>query len=144
MSGDKTERAGGEANGDVAIAVLVVEDGAVELERGIGAEREVGAVRHHEARGALSAGLHRLIAQDAVADIDLAGRHCVEDFVFDKDRFADARLCMGARCRNEGGSKKQKRKEHAPTQIHFIDRSTVRHRTGSRVRDVVYLSLAWP
>jgi hypothetical protein len=89
--------------------------------------------------GAIGAGLHRLIAQHAVADVDLARRCSVDDLVLDEGRFADARLRVRARCRNESGSKKRKRKEYAATQIHFTNRSTVHHRTGSRAYAMLYI-----
>ena len=94
MAGDETERAGRHADRDVAIAVLVVEDGAVELERGVGTERQIGAVGHHQARRAVGAGAHGLVAQHAVADIDLGGRRSgnADHFILDDGRFADARL----------------------------------------------------
>jgi hypothetical protein len=42
-------------------------------------------------------------------------------------------------CRNESGSKKQKRKEYAATQIHFSNRSIVLYRTGSRAYAMLYI-----
>ena len=39
MARDKAEGAGGEPDRDVAIAVLIVEDGAIELDGGAGADR---------------------------------------------------------------------------------------------------------
>ena len=45
MSRDKAERAAGQADCDVAIAALVIEDGAVELEARIGAERKIWCCR---------------------------------------------------------------------------------------------------
>src|SRR5690348_13460152 len=94
MTGHETERAGGQADCDVAIAMLVVENRAVETQAGIGAKREIGRIGHHKARSAFGAGANGLVAHHTVADIDL-GRcrtRDAHDFVLDDDRFAYARL----------------------------------------------------
>ena len=93
MPGDEAECTGRQANGDVAIALLVVEDGPVDRDRGIGAERQVGGVDHHQPRRAVGAGAHGLVAQHRIADIDLAAARSgdANDFVLDDGSFADAR-----------------------------------------------------
>src|SRR5262245_19181636 len=102
MAGDEAERARRHADGDVAIAVLVIEDGAVERDRGVGAKREIGAVDHHQAGGAVGAGAHRLVAQHGVADIDLgaAGAGNADHLVLDHGGLADTRRRL--RGRNAG------------------------------------------
>ena len=101
MAGDEAERAGGEADRDLLVGMLVVEDGAVEPDRGIGAEREIGAVDHHQPRGAVGAGAYGLVAQQAVADIDLArsGSRDAQHFVLNDGSFADTGGCLRMRAR---------------------------------------------
>ena len=103
MSGDEAKRAGRQPDRDVAIAVLVVEDGAVELDRGVGAKRQVGAVGHHQPRRAVGAGAHDFVAHHAVADVDLAGRRSrhAANLILDHGRLADARL-RDCRSRSKG------------------------------------------
>ena len=104
MAGDEAERARGQADRDIAIVMLVVEHGAVELERGIWPEREVGAVGHHQSRGALEAGAHRLVAQQRIADIDRRGcSRDAENFVLHHRRFADATLRLSGMGRQYDG-----------------------------------------
>ena len=127
MPGDEAECARRHLHRDVAIFVLVVEHGAIERDRGVGAERKIGAVRHHQPRGALEAGAHGFIAQHTVADTDLAGRlrRDAEDFFLDDDRLADARrrLGLGMRHRDGGGQKNnganKRTRENVMTQLHF-------------------------
>jgi hypothetical protein len=94
MAGDETKRARGHAHRDVAIVMLVVENGAVELERRVGSEREVGAVGHHQPRCAVDSGAHGFVADQSIADLDLGCRRSgnAEHFIFDDSRFADAHL----------------------------------------------------
>ena len=98
MAGDEAKRARGQRDRDVAIVMLVVENGAVELERRVGSERKIGAVGHHQPRCAVEAGAHGFVAQQSIADIDLAGRRSgnAEDFILDDGGFADARLRVRA------------------------------------------------
>src|SRR5215216_4991983 len=71
MAGDETKRARRHAHRDFTIVVLVVEDGAVELERRIRSEREVGAVGHHQPRCAVDPGAHGFVTNQSIADLDL-------------------------------------------------------------------------
>ena len=74
--------------------MLVVENGAVELERRVGSEREVGAVGHHQSRCAVDPGAHGFVTDQSIADLDLGGRRSgnAEHFILDDGRFANARL----------------------------------------------------
>ena len=101
MAGDETKSARGQPYRDVAIMVFVVEHGAVELERGVRAERQIGAVGHHQPRRAVEAGAHDFIAQQSIADIDLAGGgpRDADHFILDDGGFADARLRLNGTCR---------------------------------------------
>ena len=148
MAGDETERARRHAHRDFAIVMLVVEDGAVELERRVGSEREVGAVGHHQPRCAVGAGAHGFVAHQSVADIDLGGRRSgnAEHFILDDGGFADARLRVRSglaasdRPIAEAASKKK-----AVTQIHFkADRSIPTSYRIARASDVAELSQAAP
>jgi len=94
MTGDEAKRAGGQPDRDVAVSVLVVEYGAIQRDRGIGTERQIGAVEHYQPRRAVEAGVHGFVAQHAVADIDLAASRSrdTDDFILDHGRLADAGL----------------------------------------------------
>ncbi len=94
MAGDETKRARGHAHRDITIVMLVVENGAVELERRVGSEREVGAVGHHQARCTVDPGAHGFVTDQSIADINLGGRRSgnAEYFILDDGRFADPRL----------------------------------------------------
>src|SRR5215213_9160858 len=85
MAGDETKRARRHAHRDFAIVMLVVEDGAVELERRVGSEREVGAVGHHQPRCAVDPGAHGLVADQSITDPDLDSRRSgnTEHFILD-------------------------------------------------------------
>jgi hypothetical protein len=120
MPGDEAKCASGQPDRDLAVAVLVVEDGAVELERRIGTERQIGAVGHHQPRRAGETGVYDFVAQQAVADIDLAGRRSrhADDFILDHGRFADARLRASRACRKPRQAQRGNA-ENAVTPIHF-------------------------
>ena len=135
MAGDEAKRARGQPHRDVAIMMLVVEHGAVELERRIGSEREIGAVGHHQPRGAVEAGAHDFVADQSVADIDLAGRRSgnAEHFILDDGGFADA----GLRVELDPPSAPQQVQlqiEKENSYAKFISKpiDLSRHRTGSR------------
>jgi hypothetical protein len=77
-------------------------------------DRQVGAVGHHEARGAVDAGAHDLVAQHAAADIDRAGRLTghADDVVLDDDGLADPRRADKRKSRGEAWrSNKRQEKE---------------------------------
>ena len=102
---------------DVAIMMLVVEHGAIELEYRAGPEREIGAVGHYQPRGAVEPGANGFVAQQRVADTDPAGRRpgYADDFILDNGSFADARLCGKRTCRREGDCKKRRKEERVVT-----------------------------
>jgi hypothetical protein len=116
-----------------AIAVLVVEDGAVELERGAWSQRQIGAVGHNEARCAVGAGAHGLVAQLAVSDTDLCRRrrHAYH-FVLDRHGFADARFAHARRTprRRQPTAMQEEKSESANS---CRNRSMCPYRTGSRL-----------
>jgi hypothetical protein len=136
MPGDEAKRAGCQPDRDLAIGILVVENRAVELERRIGAERQIGAVGHYQPCCAVEAGAHDLVTNDAIADIDLAGRRSrdANDFILDDGGLPDARLRVNGICRQRCRYAERGEIENAVTQIHFITDRLSRHRTGSCVR----------
>jgi len=74
--------------------MFVVEHSAVELERRVGTEREVGIVGHYQPRRAFRDRCARFSsAQHAVADIDLTGCRSrdANDLILDDRRFTDTR-----------------------------------------------------
>ena len=99
---------------------FIIEDGAVELDRRAGAKRQIGIVGHHQSRCAVQASPHDLIAQDAVADVDLAGRrsHDADDLILDYRRFTDARLSMSGSGREPRSQAKRGDKKNAVTPVH--------------------------
>jgi len=116
--------------------MLVVEHGAVELERRIRTKRQIGAVGHHQPRGAVEAGANDFVAKQSVADIDPAGRRSLnaEHFILDDGRFADARLGRERTCRQHCDCTKHKNKKRVVTRFHFKADRLSRYRTGSRTQ----------
>ena len=139
MAGDETKRARRHAHRDFAIVMLVVENGAVELERRVGSEREVGAVGHHQPRCAVDPGAHGFVTDQSIADLDLGGRRSgnAEHFILDDGRFADTRLRIARE------QPTQLPGQQLPSQLQIANQSSYRnsfskpidlsrHRTGSR------------
>jgi hypothetical protein len=120
MSRHKTKGAGCQFDGDVAIGVFVVEHCAVERDRGVRTEREIGVVGHDELCRALLAGAHRLVAHQAVADVDGHAQRTgdTSNLVLHENRFADAGLRMGRiECCSRKGQQ-DRDEENMPTPIH--------------------------
>ena len=101
MAGDEAKGARCQLHRDIAVMMLVVEHGAVERDRGIRSERQIGAVGHHQPCRAVEAGAHDFVAQQTVADIDRGGcrRRHADDFILDDGGFADAGLRVNGICR---------------------------------------------
>ena len=112
--------------------MLVVEHGAVELERRARAEREVGAVGHHQPRRAVGAGAHGFVAQQGVADIDLGAARSgdANDLVLDDGRLADA-LRMRRCCRDDGQRTDCQCRKNVVTPDHFPPYNP--HRSSYRI-----------
>jgi hypothetical protein len=102
---------------------------------------------HHQPRGAVGAGAHDFIAQDAVTDIDRISRRSgdADDLILDDDRFTDARLRVSRTCSTPCKEAKRGERKNAVTQIHFMtDRFIPLSYRSARAHDVVNLSQAAP
>src|SRR5882757_8121513 len=121
IAGHEPEGARRQPYCDVAIMVLVVEHGAVELQRGIRTERQIGAVGHHQPRRAVEAGAHDFVAQQSIADIDLTGgrRGDAENFVFYHGRFADTRGSLSRRWIDTRHKADSQHSKNVVTRNHF-------------------------
>ena len=120
--------------------MVVIEDGTVELERCIGAEREIGAVGHHQPRGAVDAGAHGLVAQHAVTDIDLASVVATLTTSFLTTAASPiAGLRMRARNRGAGGNNKRKSETNATTPLYIYEQIDAPYRNRSSAQTLWYI-----
>jgi len=141
VSGDEAKRTGRQSDRDIAIGVLIVENGAVEFDGRAGTERQIGAVGHHQPRRAVETGAHDFVAEHAVTDIDLAARrsHDADDFIFDDGRFGDAGLRVRGACgKNQLRRTARKYEERKNAKlISNTARSIYSHRTGPCVHAIL-------